>query len=117
MERLVELITNFQDNNTSRIRILNTFNPFCLELLMQSVLFQDQIQREFTQTAQPKISNLIIEKNIFLLIFQQIQTKIATLVQKSFKDGKQSKALLEIGKAAVESAIEEGEEFSLKGIL
>ena len=51
-------------NNTSRIRLINhKINPLFFELLTQSLLFQQQIQRDFTQTVQPKISNLVIKNN------------------------------------------------------
>lgn len=55
-----------------------------MELLLRSVIVQEQIQREFTQTAQPKISNASLQNILIPKIDSKIQESIAQHIQKSF---------------------------------
>jgi restriction endonuclease S subunit len=98
---------SFISNNTSRFRLKNkTHNYFFYELLLRSFVVQEQIQREFTQTAQPKISNESLENIIIPLVDTAAQERIAGLIQKSFALRQASESLLKEAKAMVEREIE-----------
>ena len=104
-----ELNGSFISNNTSRFRLTSKdYIPLFVELLLRSMLVQKQIQRNFTQTAQPKISNASLENIIIPKIDSTIQERIASYIQESFASKRESKALLEQAKQKVESAIESG---------
>ena len=85
-------------------------------LLFQSFIFQQQIERQYTQTAKPKISDNQLYSIIIPLLPQSIQSKISAKIQQSFESREKSKQLLEVAKRAVEIAIEENEEAGLKYI-
>lgn len=71
-----ELEGSFISNNTSRFRLTDkNVNPIFLELLLRNSIVQEQIQREFTQTAQPKISNNSLENIVIPKIDYIIQKK------------------------------------------
>ena len=104
-----ELNGSFISNNTSRFRLTSKdYIPLFVELLLRSMLVQKQIQRNFTQTAQPKISNASLENIIIPKIDSTTQEHIASYIQESFASKRESKALLEQAKQKVESAIESG---------
>lgn len=101
-----ELEGSFISNNTSRFRLIDkNYIPEFMELLLRSMFVQEQIQRNFTQTAQPKISNTSIENILIPKIDSTTQTQIATHIQKSFELRAEAKNLLESAKAKVESAL------------
>ena len=101
-----ELEGSFISNNTSRFRLTNkNVNPIFLELLLRNSIVQEQIQREFTQTAQPKISNNSLENIIIPKIDYIIQKKIESRIKKSFELRDKSKELLENAKVKIENAI------------
>lgn len=107
----VNLITcefegSFPSNNTSVFSLNNNIYPYFYETLFRSFIFQEQVQRIFTQTAQPKISNTQLEQIKIPLINQQIQKQIANKIQQSHKLRKESKELLEQAKTKVEKEIE-----------
>ncbi len=100
-------------NNTSKISLkINENNHFFL-LLFQSFIFQLQIEREYTQTVQPKISDNQLYNIIFPIISPSIQSTISTKIRQSFTNREKSKQLLEVAKRAIEIAIEENEEKGL----
>lgn len=102
-----ELDGSFISNNTSRFRLNDTkIIPEFLELLLRNLIVQEQIQRDFTQTAQPKISNNSLENILIPLLDSQIQGQIASKLKLSFALKKEAKELLEKAKNKVESAIE-----------
>lgn len=101
-----ELEGSFISNNTSRLRLINkNYIPEFMELLLRSMFVQEQIQRNFTQTAQPKISNTSLENILIPKIDSTTQTQIAAHIQKSFELRAEAKKLLESAKAEVESAL------------
>ena len=101
-----ELDGSFISNNTSRFRLTNkNVNPIFLELLLRNSIVQEQIQREFTQTAQPKISNNSLENIIIPKIDYIIQKKIESRIKKSLELRDKSKELLENAKVKIENAI------------
>ncbi|MBW1615359.1 MAG: restriction endonuclease subunit S [Deltaproteobacteria bacterium] len=105
-----EFNESFISNNTSRLRLtVSTDNYYFYEILFRSFFVQEQIQKEFTQTAQPKISNTSIKNIIIPIIDYTKQQKIAELVEESFRLKKESAQLLETAKRAVEIAIETDE--------
>lgn len=104
-----ELEGSFISNNTSKFALKDeNFNPYYMELLLRSVLIQEQIQREFTQTAQPKISNTSLENILIPKISSDIQASIAQHIQTSFALRAEAKNLLNEAKAKVESTISGG---------
>lgn len=101
-----ELEGSFISNNTSRFRLTDkNVNPIFLELLLRNSIVQEQIQREFTQTAQPKISNNSLENIIIPKIDYIIQKKIESRIKKSLELRDKSKELLENAKVKIEKAI------------
>jgi restriction endonuclease S subunit len=108
----VNLITekynnSFISNNTSKFSLDDDNTEFYYwEILLKSFLAQEQVQREFTQTAQPKISNFSLEEIVVPILPLEKQQEIAGLVQESFRLKTQSEALLEVAKRGVELAIE-----------
>lgn len=102
-----ELNGSFISNNTSRFRLTNeNIIPEFLESLLRNFIVQEQIQREFTQTAQPKISNTSLENILIPKIDSTTQEQIASKIQKSFALRKVAKDLLESAKYKVERAID-----------
>jgi len=101
-----EFVGSFISNNTSKFTLKKIENPFYYELLFRSIIFQNQIQREFTQTAQPKISNMQLSQIKIPLMKLQIQKEISGKIQKSYKLRKESNNLLEEAKIKVEQEIE-----------
>jgi restriction endonuclease S subunit len=107
----VNLITecynnSFISNNTSRFRMKETKYCFFYELLFRSIAVQEQIQKEFTQTAQPKIGNESLENIIIPLVEEPKQQQIAALIEESFYLRRESERLLEEAKEMVEREIE-----------
>lgn len=101
-----ELEGSFISNNTSRFRLTDkNVNPIFLELLLRNSIVQEQIQREFTQTAQPKISNNSLENIIIPKIDYIIQKKIESRIKKSLELRDKNKELLENAKVKIENAI------------
>lgn len=101
-----ELEGSFISNNTSKFSITDKgIIPQFLEILLRSFIVQEQIQKEFTQTIQPKISNTSLENILIPKISQRVQENIADKITQSFALRKQSKDLLESAKAKVESAV------------
>jgi restriction endonuclease S subunit len=108
-------------NNLGIVRINSTqIIPEYLHLLLTSdkvgkLLFSQQEMR----TAQPKLSDKDIHKFPIPLIDDNIQQQIAALITESFRLREESERLLEQAKAAVEAAIENGENaamvFSVNG--
>lgn len=104
-----ELNGSFISNNTSRFRLADkSIIPEFLELLLRNFVVQEQIQREFTQTAQPKISNTSLENILIPKIATATQEQIALKIQKSFTLRAKSKDLLQNAKIKLENAIENG---------
>ena len=102
-----ELNGSFISNNTSRFRLTDTsIIPEFLELLLRNFVVQEQIQREFTQTAQPKISNTSLENILIPKINPATQEQIALKIQKSFTLRAKSKDLLQNAKFKIEQMIE-----------
>jgi restriction endonuclease S subunit len=96
---------SFISNNTSRFRSSKIeFYPF-YELLFRTIIVQEQIQKEFTQTAQPKIGNESLENIIIPLVNKELQRRIAELVTQSFTLRKESERLLVEAKETVEGEI------------
>ncbi|WP_455948891.1 restriction endonuclease subunit S [Helicobacter pullorum] len=101
-----ELEGSFISNNTSRLRLIDkNYIPEFIELLLRSMFVQEQIQRNFTQTAQPKISNTSLENILIPKIDSTTQESIAKHIQKSFELRTEAKNLLEKAKSEVESAL------------
>ena len=110
------LVGAIPSNNTSKISLNDKQNSLYYLLLFQSFIFQQQIERQYTQTAQPKISDNQLYSIIIPLLLQSIQSQISAKIQQSFESREKSKQLLEVAKMAVEIAIEENEEAGLKYI-
>ncbi len=105
----------FISNNTSKLTLsISTNNYYFYEVMFRSFIFQEQIQKEFTQTAQPKISNNSIENIIVPKIELVVQNKINALAQESFNLKAESERLLDAAKKAVEIAIEQDEQTAIK---
>jgi len=115
-----ELAGGFCSNNTGRLRIRadakGKIIPEYAEILFQSIIVQNQIEKKKAQTGQPKISDGEMKSIFIPLLPLEIQQKIASLVQQSHEARKKSKELLEIAKRAVEIAIEKNEEEALSYI-
>ncbi|MBO7081519.1 MAG: restriction endonuclease subunit S [Neisseriaceae bacterium] len=104
-----ELNGSFISNNTSKFSLLdNDILPEFLELLLRSILVQEQILKEITQTVQPKISNYSLENIVIPKINLQTQTQIAEKIKQSFTLRKKASELLQTAKQSVENAIEKG---------
>jgi restriction endonuclease S subunit len=101
---------SFISNNTSRFRLYKnkTEYHFFYELLFRSVAVQEQIQRAFTQTAQPKIGNESLENIIIPVVEEERQRRIAALINKSFALRGESGRLLNEAKELVEREREKG---------
>ena len=97
-------------NNTSKISLKNKQNELFYLLLFQSFIFQQQIEKEFTQTAQPKILDNQLCNIIIPLLPDSIQSTISSKLRQSFLDRQKSLDLLAVAKGAVEVAIEDGED-------
>lgn len=97
-------------NNTSKISLKNKQNELFYLLLFQSFIFQQQIEKEFTQTAQPKILDNQLCNIIIPLLPESIQSTISSKLHKSFLDRQKSLDLLAVAKGAVEVAVEDGED-------
>ncbi len=109
-----ELNGAFISNNTSKFKLTdNTINYFYFELMLRSIVVQMQIKKEFTQTAQPKISDNSLRNIIVPMVDKETQTQIATQIQTSFTLRQQSEKLLELAKRAVEIAIEQDEQSAM----
>ncbi|MDA3065410.1 restriction endonuclease subunit S [Campylobacter sp. CN_NE4] len=103
-----ELNGSFISNNTSKFSLFDNYIlPEFLELLLRSIFVQEQISREFTQTAQPKISNYSLENIIIPKINLQIQTQIAEKIKQSFALRVRANELLQSAKTKVETAIKQ----------
>jgi restriction endonuclease S subunit len=101
---------SFISNNTSKFSLYSNEEAFYYwEVLLRSFIVQEQIQREFTQTAQPKISNSSLEEIIVPIIQKETQQKISKLAERSLILKAQSEGLLAIAKRGVELAIESDE--------
>lgn len=101
-----ELSGSFISNNTSKFSLFDkNIMPEFLELLLRSVIVQEQIQRDFTQTAQPKISNYSLENILIPKFSLKIQESIAKNLQKSFDLRSEAKNLLKNAKERVENSI------------
>ncbi len=101
-----ELEGSFISNNTSKFALNDkNIKPHFLELLLRSILVQEQIRREFTQTAQPKISNTSLENLLIPLLELSIQETIESKITQSLALRAKSKELLEKAKARVEEKI------------
>jgi len=115
-----ELAGGFCSNNTGRLRIRadakGKIIPEYAEILFQSIIVQNQIEKKKAQTGQPKISDGEMKSIFIPLLPLEIQQKLASLVQQSHEARKKSKKLLEIAKRAVEIAIEKNEEEALSYI-
>ena len=102
---------SFISNNTSRFRLNDKKSIyFYYEIMLRSIVVQSQIEREFTQTAQPKISNKSLANILIPILSREIQEQIAKLIQKSFALRAESKLLLDDAKASVEREIEKGKD-------
>lgn len=100
---------SFISNNTSRFRLNDKKSIyFYYEIMLRSIIVQSQIEREFTQTAQPKISNKSLANILIPILSRETQEQIAELITKSFELQSESKRLLEETKKMVEKEIEEG---------
>jgi restriction endonuclease S subunit len=105
---------SFISNNTSKLSLFDkNSNFYFYELLLRSLFVQMQVEREFTQTAQPKISNSSFEEMIIPKIPNEIQKQTDLTCQRSYLLQDQSKQLLELAKQAVEVAIEQDEDAAL----
>lgn len=110
------LIGAIPSNNTSKMTLKNNKNYYYFLLVLQSFLFQMQIEKEFTQTAQPKISNKQLETLLVPLLSEDKQQQISNKIQESFEKRNYSDKLIDIAKRAVEIAIEEDEDSAIKYI-
>lgn len=99
---------SFISNNTSRYRLNEVDNDvFYYELLFRSPIVQLQIEREYTQTGQPKISNQSLERIIIPIIDIEKRKKVSDYVKQSNHSFMESKSLLAQAKQRVEELIEQ----------
>ncbi len=105
-----ELSGSFISNNTTRYRLDNKLSHFCLEQILRNRIVQMQVEKEFTQTAQPKITNKSLGEIIIPKLNHSLENNIDELVKDSYKCWEQTKQLLEIAKQGVEIAIEQDED-------
>lgn len=103
-----EFDNSFISNNTGKITIKNKNEiiPEYLAAILNSVVGKLQFEKEASQTAQPKISDSQVRNFYIPILPKPTQQKIAELVQKSHKDRKKAKQLLEQAKQKVEELIE-----------
>lgn len=91
----------------------NKINPDYLTLVLNSVVVQQQAERDGGGSIIVHWRVSEIEKVIIPILSPELQTEIATLVQQSFALQQQSKQLLALAKQAVEVAIEQNEAAAL----
>lgn len=84
--------------------------PDCLALILNSPLTQLQAERDAGGSIIQHWRPEEIKQVLIPILPMEIQRQIANKIQESFSLRKQSKALLDLAKKAVEVAIEEGEE-------
>jgi restriction endonuclease S subunit len=103
-----EFNNSFISNNTGKISIRDKGNllPEYLAVVLHSMVGKLQFEKEKSQTAQPKISDLQVRNFYIPILPQHTQQKIAELVRKSYDTRLKAKQLLEEAKNKVESLIE-----------
>ena len=89
------------------------YNPLVLMLILNSIMGEYQLERVGTGGVQTNISSNDINKIIIPILPDEIQAKIAELIQQSFTLKAQSEQLLATAKRAVELAIETNEQTAL----
>jgi len=99
---------SFISNNTGKIAIKDKDGiiPEYLTVVLQSIVGKLQLEKEASQTAQPKISDSQVRNFYIPTLPKSTQQKIADLVKKSYQARKKSKELLEEAKRKVEEMIE-----------
>lgn len=80
--------------------------PELLLVLSKSIVLQAQLKRECSGTILTAVPNESLKRILIPIISQEVQQKIASLVQKSHKARKKAKELLEEAKRKVEEIIE-----------
>jgi type I restriction enzyme, S subunit len=103
-------ILHLQVKNTKEIL------PEYLTLVLNSKLVQMQAERDAGGSIILHWRKEEIEQVVVPIVDFKIQKEIAKLVEESFKLRKESERLLEVGKRAVEFAIEKSEEFAIEFI-
>jgi len=110
-----EFDNSFISNNVGKISIKNKKEivPEYLAIILNSIVGKLQFEKEASQTAQPKISDLQVRNFKIPFLPLSTQQKIASLVQQSHEARRKAKELLEVAKKAVEIAIENNEKEAL----
>lgn len=104
-----EFNNSFISNNTAKISLKDReILPEYFALSLHSIVGQWQFEREASQTAQPKISDLQVENFLIPVLPKNSQQKIAELVRQSHEARKKAGELLEEAKHKVEELIEKG---------
>ena len=104
------------NQNIMRLRVNNDIlNKETLALYLKSIgkIFLERVQ---TGNVQPYVNTSNFETLVIPIIDKPIQKKIASLIEKSFTQKKESDRLLEKAKRAVEIAIEKDEKEALRFI-
>jgi restriction endonuclease S subunit len=103
-----EFQNSFISNNTGKISIKNKKEilPEYLAVVFSSIVGKLQFEKEASQTAQPKISDLQVRNFYIPILSKPTQQKIADLVQKSHQARTKAKQLLGQAKSKVENLIE-----------
>jgi restriction endonuclease S subunit len=103
-----EFDNSFISNNVGKISIKNKKEilPEYLAIVLNSIVGKLQFEKEASQTAQPKISDLQVRNFKIPILPKPTQQKIADLVQKSHEARKKAKQLLEEARRKVEKLIE-----------
>lgn len=92
-------------NHVNMLRVKDV-NPIYLALVLNSKIGRMQTEKSSTGSAQVELYPDDLASFIIPILPEQIQTKIASLIQQSFECKAQSKQLLEDAKRMVESEIE-----------
>lgn len=102
-----EFNNSFIFNNTGKISIRDkeSLLPEYLSVVLHSIVGKLQLEKEASQTAQPKISDSQVRSLFIPILIRLTQQKIAELVKKSHQTRSKAKQLLEEAKNKVENLI------------
>ena len=98
---------SFISNNTSMFRFNSPQEElFYYELLFRNFIVQCQIEREYTQTGQPKITNISLGNIVIPVLPTSKRKEISDLVSQSYSCFHKSKLQLDLAKQQIELLID-----------
>ncbi len=89
------------------------FDNECLALVLNSILIQEQANRDVGGSVIPHWSLYQVAKTVIPMLCEEKQTEIKEKVAQSFNSFTRAKHLLECAKSAVETAIEQDEDAAI----